>query len=157
MSEPVAQQTDRAAPVDSPLEWQSVPDAIVANCPINSAELVTERHRRTRDVWSNSEVIDSRPYPFLQPARTSDELGWLAHYRVLQLLAQGGMGLVFLGEDPRLQRRLAIKVMKPELGANRVVRQRFLREARAAASIHSDHIIAIHDIGETDDVPFVVC
>jgi ABC-type branched-subunit amino acid transport system substrate-binding protein len=96
----------------------------------------------------------ANPFPFLEPPQKQDELGRLGHYRVLKLLGGGGMGMVFLAEDPRLQRYVALKVMRPELAQNTVARQRFLREARAIAAIRNEHIIAIHDIDEVKEVPF---
>src|SRR5262245_6501924 len=69
----------------------------------------------------------------LAPARGPDELGWLGKFRVLKLLGEGGMGLVLLAEDTQLQRKVALKVMKPVLAAEPSARQRFLREARATA------------------------
>ena len=99
--------------------------------------------------------LGSKSYPFLEPAQGPDELGWLAHYRIVKLLGEGGMGLVFLAEDPRLKRRLAIKVMRPEMAQNNVIRQRFLREARATAAVRSDHIVSIFDIGQCKDIPYV--
>ena len=65
------------------------------------------------------------------------------------------MGFVFLAEDPRLRRNLAIKVMKPEFAENDTVRQRFLREARATAGIQSDHVVAIYEIGQAQDIPYI--
>ena len=84
------------------------------------------------------------------------DLGYLAHYRVVKLLGQGGMGMVFLAEDPRLRRSVALKVMRPELAENGMARERFLREARATAKIHSDHIVAIHEISQANDIPYIV-
>ena len=67
---------------------------------------------------------------FLAPAVGPDEIGRLAHYRVLKVLGQGGMGIVFLAEDTHLQRPVALKVIRPEFGQSLSNRQRFLREAR---------------------------
>jgi eukaryotic-like serine/threonine-protein kinase len=92
---------------------------------------------------------------FLAPPQQLDELGRLGHYRVLRLLGQGGMGIVFLADDSRLQRPVALKVMRPELAANPEGRQRFLREARAAAHIRSDHIVSIYQVDEDNNVPFL--
>ena len=58
--------------------------------------------------------IDPQDYAFLSPARGPGELGWLGSYRVLKVLGVGGMGIVFLAEDPQLQRRIALKVMRAD-------------------------------------------
>jgi urea transport system substrate-binding protein len=92
---------------------------------------------------------------FLAPATSPDELGWLAHYRVLRLLGRGGMGTVFLAEDTHLQRPVALKVIVPEYAGNLVARERFLREARASAALKNDHIITIYQVGQDRDVPFL--
>src|SRR5437016_3499704 len=57
-------------------------------------------------------------FAFLEPAQEAGEMGWLGQYRVLKLLGQGGMGVVFLAEDTRLRRQVALKVMRPELAKN---------------------------------------
>ena len=72
---------------------------------------------------------------FLSPAQEKDELGRLGHFRVLKVLGQGGMGIVFLAEDSQLRRRVALKVLKPQLAADPNTRVRFLREARAGAGL----------------------
>ena len=74
-------------------------------------------------------------YDFLAPAQAADEIGRLGAYRVLKVLGTGGMGVVFLAEDPQLKRRVALKVMKPSLAASDSARKRFLREAQATAAI----------------------
>ena len=94
-------------------------------------------------------------FSFLSPAQQSDELGWLAHYRVMRLLGQGGMGIVFEAIDTQLQRTVALKVMKPDIAKDEMARQRFLREARMTASLKSDHIVIIHQVGQNNDVPFL--
>jgi serine/threonine protein kinase len=95
------------------------------------------------------------PYEFLSPAQRPDELGRLGVYRVINLLGEGGMGIVFQAEDTHLQRTVALKVMKPAPAKNDVSRERFLREARAAASVKSDHVVTIHQVGEDRGVVFL--
>jgi hypothetical protein len=92
----------------------------------------------------------------LAPPQEPDELGRLGHYRVLRRLGQGGMGIVFLADDTRLQRPVALKVMRPELAVSSESRQRFLREARAAARIHSDHVVTIYHVDQENDLPYLV-
>ena len=84
------------------------------------------------------------------------ELGRLGGFRILEVLGHGGMGVVFQGEDPKLGRKVAIKAMLPHLAGSKSSQERFLREARAAAALEHDHIVAIHHVGEEHGVPFIV-
>jgi WD40 repeat protein len=97
-----------------------------------------------------AEAID-----FLAPPQATDEIGRLGPYRILKVLGAGGMGIVFQAEDEQLQRQVAVKAMLPTLAASAAARQRFQREARAAAAIEHDHIVAIHQVGEDRGVPFI--
>jgi serine/threonine protein kinase/predicted ATPase len=92
---------------------------------------------------------------FLSPALEPDELGWLAHYRVLKVLGQGGMGVVLLAEDTHLRRPVALKVIRPEFGQAPLSRERFLREARAMAQVRSDHVVTVYQVGQADDVCYL--
>ncbi len=91
----------------------------------------------------------------LAPPQAAGEIGRLGGYRVLKQLGAGGMGMVYEAEDPRLQRPVALKVMKPEVAKNATARERFLREARAAARLRSDHVVTIHQVGEDGPVVFL--
>lgn len=97
----------------------------------------------------------SEPYDFLLPPAAAGELGRLGPYRVLKVLGVGGMGVVFLADDPNLGRQLALKAMKPALAASDSARQRFVREARATAALKHDHVIRIYQVGEDRGVPFL--
>jgi formylglycine-generating enzyme required for sulfatase activity len=66
------------------------------------------------------------------------------------------MGFVFEAEDTALQRQVAVKVMRPEVAAQPEAKGRFLREARAAAGLHDDHVVTIYHVGEERGVPFLV-
>jgi eukaryotic-like serine/threonine-protein kinase len=79
----------------------------------------------------------------------------LAHYRLIDRLGEGGMGEVFLVEDLQLHRRAALKLISPDLTRDETRRQRFLQEARLAASIDHPHIAAVHDIGEVDGRTYI--
>ena len=81
----------------------------------------------------------------------------IGEYTVLKKIGEGGMGAVYLAEDAKLGRKVAIKTMKPELAANKLDRDRFVREARAAAAVEHDNIVPILHIGEAaDGTPFIV-
>jgi serine/threonine protein kinase len=85
----------------------------------------------------------------LAPPQAADEIGRLGPYRVLEILGSGGMGVVYKAEDPQLGRLVALKAMLPALAASPTARQRFLREAKAAASVQHDHVVTIYQVGET--------
>lgn len=94
-------------------------------------------------------------FDFLAPPDRPDELGRLGSYRVLKVLGHGGMGVVFQAEDVRLQRAVALKAMLPDWAKRAGARDRFLREARAAAQLEHDHIVAIYQVDEDRGVPFI--
>jgi serine/threonine protein kinase len=97
----------------------------------------------------------SSTYSFLLPPQQTGELGRLPNYRVLRLLGTGGMAYVFLAEDLSLGRSVALKVMKPELGADSDGCQRFLREARMMASIKHDHLATVFEVRQETKVVFL--
>lgn len=100
-------------------------------------------------------VQPSKEYDFLAPAKQTDEIGRLGHYRVLKLLGAGGMGMVFQAEDTLLKRTVALKVMKPSASASERSRKRFLREAQAVAAIDHDHIISIYQVAVDRGTPYL--
>jgi serine/threonine protein kinase len=93
---------------------------------------------------------------FLRPPAGPDHIGRLGPYDVIGTLGQGGMGLVLKGFDPSLSREVAIKVLAPALAASAPARQRFLHEARAAASINHPHVVTIYAVDEDGGVPYLV-
>jgi serine/threonine protein kinase len=91
----------------------------------------------------------------LRTPQDSEELGRLGPYRILRVLGMGATGVVFVAEDVQLRRQVALKVMKPAAEVNDLARQRFLREAQAAAVLDHDHIVTIYQVGEDNGVPFL--
>lgn len=79
----------------------------------------------------------------------------LGRYRVVESLGEGGMGRVFLAEDPALGRKVAVKVLPSEFTHDHERRERLLHEARAASALNHPNIVVIHDLGEQDGVLFV--
>jgi urea transport system substrate-binding protein len=98
-------------------------------------------------------VVDG--FPFLAPALSPGELGWLGDFRVLRVLGKGGMGIVFEAEDTALHRTVALKVLRPELCTDPESRERFVREARAAAALESEHVVTIYQVGKIEQTPFM--
>ena len=96
------------------------------------------------------------PFRFLSPPGAPGFLGRFGPYDVIEFVGQGGSGLVFKAFDPSLHRLVAVKVLAPQVAANATARRRFLREARAAASISHDHVVTIHAVDEADGLPYLV-
>ena len=79
----------------------------------------------------------------------------VTHYRILEKVGAGGMGEVYLAEDTKLRRKVAIKVLPEELTRDPDRRRRFVQEARAAAGVEHPHIAAVYDIDEFDGRTFM--
>ena len=79
----------------------------------------------------------------------------LAGYRIEETLGRGGMGIVYLARDPWLDRRVALKLITPELAARASFRERFLRESQLAAPLEHAHVIPIYEAGEVDGVLYL--
>jgi hypothetical protein len=88
------------------------------------------------------------------PARLSEALG--DAYTIEGEVGRGGMGVVYRARDERLQRRVAIKVLPPELAFQKDIRERFTREAQTAARLSHPHIVPIHTVGEGQGLVYFV-
>src|SRR5262249_10288163 len=93
---------------------------------------------------------------FLTPSEKPGSLGRFDHYEILAIVGRGGAGIVLKGFDEKLHRVVAIKVLAHELAASGTARQRFIREARAAAAVCHDHVVTIHAVEEDHRPPYLV-
>jgi serine/threonine protein kinase/DNA-binding beta-propeller fold protein YncE len=96
-------------------------------------------------------VGDEYPEAFSGPSIGSQ----IAGYQLEELIGRGGMAVVYRAYDPRLDRRVALKVLAPALALDDGFRRRFIRESRAAAAVDHPNIIPIFDAGEADHALFI--
>ena len=125
----VAQIIERGKQLRSQAETVETDESIITTS-LPQADKVAS----SPEIPSLDEEID-----FLAPAEQPDEIGRLSDYRILEVLGVGGMGVVFRAEDPKLERQIALKAMKPAVAASRSAKDRFLREAKATAAIEHDN------------------
>jgi eukaryotic-like serine/threonine-protein kinase len=93
---------------------------------------------------------------FLAPSSEPGSLGRLDNYEILEVIGRGGTGVVLRARDTKLLRIVALKVLAAALAVSGTARQRFAREARAAAAVRDEHVIDIHAVRDDAPVPYLV-
>jgi serine/threonine protein kinase len=142
----VVEQLHESQPVAESAYWPAIRAA--GQAAALAPTITPENTARVRDSSTN----------FLSPSTDPAYLGRLAHFEVMRVLGRGGMGIVLEAFDSRLQRNVALKVLDPELAHDNTARQRFCREARAAASITHENVVAVHQVEHAaeGDLPYLV-
>jgi serine/threonine-protein kinase len=114
------------------------------------------------DAWGE-EVCLPRPGELAKPEElllgppdAPEQLGRVGPYQIGEVIGRGRLGVVLEGSDPAQQRRVAIKFLTTHLATDLLARARFVRAACAAATIHHDHVIAIHSVDEVAGQPYLV-
>ena len=79
----------------------------------------------------------------------------ISHYRIVSKLGAGGMGEVYLAQDTRLDRKVALKILPGDVAANQDRMRRFVQEAKAAAALNHPNIAHVYEIGESERTNFI--
>src|SRR5436190_8777166 len=128
----------------APGEWQSARTFLSSDAEdVSSAD--------TSEIESVDGVLNA-----LAPTDDPRMLGRLGGYEIAGVVGRGGMGVVLKALDPALNRFVAIKVLAPQLATSGAARQRFAREARAAASVVHENVVAIHAVADGGALPYFV-
>jgi len=80
----------------------------------------------------------------------------ISHYKIIEKLGEGGMGVVYKAQDTKLDRLVAVKFLPHHLTVNEAEKARFVQEAKAASALNHPHVCTIHDITEENDQQFIV-
>ncbi len=133
------------------------PDATQSDVNLR-ASLAKEKNGQLSITQAHTEELftDELPLDFLTPTDKPGHLGRLGSFEVIEVIGRGGMGIVLKAFDPSLHRFVAIKVLAPQLATSGAARKRFAREARAAATVMHEHVVAIHAVDTSGPLPYLV-
>jgi serine/threonine protein kinase len=121
---------------------------------INAKNTTSTDNVLSRDMAARN--VEGPRLGFLSPSDDPTKLGRLGPYEIVKVIGRGGMGIVLKGYDTALNRHVAIKVLAPQWIHSEAARRRFAREARAAAAVVHENVIAIHAVDSANETPYLV-
>jgi serine/threonine protein kinase len=155
LKEKVGQENQGIGPIPPRTQADSPSNApvVAMQKPENAAQQKTDQ-----PLFSTQQKVITpqlKPaYPFLEPPTKPGGIGCLGDYELIRVLGEGGMGIVFEADDKRLGRKVALKVLRPEL-TDESFRQRFEREGKISSSIQDDNICLVYQIGVHNSVSYM--
>ncbi len=137
--------------------WQSAAESLHDES-IDMESISTVLTRGEADELAKHVTDDGvrRVVELLAPTDDPQMLGRIGSYEIAGVTGSGGNGIVLKAHDPALNRYVAIKVLAPHLASSGAARQRFAREAQAAAAVVHENVIAIHGVAESQGMPYLV-
>lgn len=140
------------------MSWAEVNDLFHRALDVPVASRAAFLDQACADPATRADVLSlldahTRAETFIEPPAIPDVIG---HYRIVRLLGQGGMGVVFLAEDTRLHRTVAIKALPPAFLDDPTRRERLRREARAAAGLNHPNVATVYALEEVDGHLYIV-
>ncbi len=128
---------------DEPIDMESISTVLTRGEAVEITRHVTDDGVR-------------RVVELLAPTDDPQMLGRIGSYEIAGVIGSGGNGIVLKAHDPALNRFVAVKVLAPHLASSGAARQRFAREAQAAAAVVHENVIAIHGVSESQGMPYLV-
>lgn len=144
----------------TPAWWSDVERCFRSNAAVSHPAATrsfdkSEHGPQANDVEAEFRAADFA-VDFLEPCERPGTLGQIDSIEIVGVCGRGGMGIVLRGYQRELSRHVAVKVMAPHLAASGAARQRFAREARAAAAVVHLHVMTIHTVNPTHRLPYLV-
>lgn len=156
LKEKVNQESQGIGPMTSGSQTGKDSAVKVPSAPILKPE--SAEQKSDQPIYSTQQKVITpqlKPaYPFLEPPTKAGGIGCLGDYELVRVLGEGGMGIVFEADDKRLGRKVALKVLRPEL-TDESFRQRFEREGRISSSIQDDNICLVYQVGVHKSVSYM--
>src|SRR5579871_3997608 len=121
--------------------------------PANGNQTAASPEPNRGSTLSGPSMPTPQPFHLASPLTPMPEI--IGRYRILKLLGQGGMGTVYVAEDTRLGRNVALKIPHFGTGGDERHRACFQREARIAATFHHPNLCPVYDVGEVCGIPYV--
>lgn len=150
---------------DSDLALSHIEQCDLCRKPMEKLSGDARDWNEAREILSSSKEFGPKPHDdwsqslskrLLSPSSHPEMLGRIGRYDIESMLGAGGMGIVYRGFDTQLHRAVAIKVLSPTLAFHGSARQRFAKEAQAAAAIVHEDVVPIYDVQTQREIPFLV-